>query len=103
MSYGSNLSVGVAILKGKFRGNIIKGYSHSLGRCVILIVEFNQQYFVLGNIYIYATNSVVRSKSLLQEKITKYLGQCSNVRMKEGSGQGWLHSISLRTPIPRWL
>lgn len=65
MSYGSNHSAGVAILKGKFRGKIVKSYSHSLGRWVILIVEFNQQFFVLGNIY--ATNSVVRNKTLIQD------------------------------------
>ncbi len=82
MSYGSNHSAGVAILKGKFRGKIIKSYSHSLGRWIILIVEFNQQYFVLGNIY--ATNSVVRNKSLLQdfeEKIRNILDSFSDAKL----------------------
>ncbi len=75
MSYGSNHSAGLAILKGKFRGKLLK-VNPFLGRWIILSVEFNQQYFVLG--YIYATNSVARNKSLLQdleEKKNKYLGQ----------------------------
>lgn len=89
-------------MKGKFRGKIIKSYSHSLGRWIILIVEFNQQYFVLGNIY--ATNSVVKNKSLLQdfeEKIRNILDSFSDAKIILGGDYNSVWDNNLDCIPPR--
>lgn len=51
MSYGSNKSAGVAILKGSFQGKILKNVVHDAGRWIILVIEYMEDIFILGNIY----------------------------------------------------
>lgn len=65
MSYGSNNSAGVAILKGSFQGKIHRSLSHCSGRWILLVVEFMNEIFILGNIYGY--NCSARNKSLFEE------------------------------------
>ena len=89
-------------MKGKFRGKIVKSFSHSLGRWVILIVEFNQQYFVLGNIY--ATNSVIKNKSLLQdfeEKIWNILDSFPDAKLILGGDYNSIWDNNLDCIPPR--
>lgn len=62
MSYGSNRAAGVAILKGTFKGKIIKTNIHDSGRWMILVIEKNTEIFVLGNIY--ASNFSTQNQSL---------------------------------------
>lgn len=50
MSFGSNKSAGVAILKGKFKGKILSK-AHIFGRWVILFVVVMDTLFILGNMY----------------------------------------------------
>lgn len=53
-SYGSNRSAGVAILKDKFRGQVLHSEKHVSGRWIILVVDINHNQFIL--IHVYATN-----------------------------------------------
>lgn len=64
MSYGTNHSAGVAILKGTFKGKVVKCITHEYGRWLILIVEFLDNTFILGNIY--GTNSSHKNRILFQ-------------------------------------
>lgn len=54
-SFGSNRSAGVAILLGKFKGNIIKYLSDKNGRWIILLVDIDHFQFVITNIYAHPT------------------------------------------------
>lgn len=65
MSYGSNHSAGVAILKGTFKGKVINSKTNKFGRWIILVIEVNSELFILGNMY--ATNSSTHNKDLFQE------------------------------------
>ncbi len=51
ITYGSNRSLGVAILKGNFRGKILENKSNVFGRWVILVAEITDTILILGNIY----------------------------------------------------
>ena len=51
MSYSSNNSAGVAILKGKFKGKVLKNEIHVFGWWIVLAVKFMDTIFVLSNIY----------------------------------------------------
>ena len=50
-SFGSNRSAGVAILQGKFKGNIIRHLSDKNGRWIIILVEIDDSQFVIINVY----------------------------------------------------
>ncbi len=65
MSCGSNNSAEVAILKGSFKGKILKCITHGYGRWLILIVEILNNTFILGNIY--GTNHRECNRTLFQE------------------------------------
>lgn len=65
MSYGSNRSLGVATLKGNFKGKILKNKTHLFGGQAILVVELIDCVFVVGNIC--GTDSRVSNISLFQE------------------------------------
>ena len=54
-SHFSNRSAGVAILKGKFRGQVLSHEIDSLGRMIILHVNIDQTHYTLVNSY--ATNN----------------------------------------------
>lgn len=74
LSYGSSNSVGVAILKGKFKGKILKTNIHSFGRWVILVLGLDGNIFILGNVY--GHNNKTDNQSLLQnfkEEISRML------------------------------
>lgn len=53
MVYGNSKSAAVAILKGSFQGKILKNVVHDSGRWIILVVEFMEDIFILGNMYGY--------------------------------------------------
>ncbi len=57
--------MGVAILKGKFEGKILKSRAHVFGSWVILTVEIIDTVFILGNIS--GTNNSLRNKALFQQ------------------------------------
>lgn len=65
MAYGNSNSAGVAILKGSFQGKILKNIAHNSGRWLILVIEFMNEIFILGNIYGY--NSSHRNTILFEE------------------------------------
>ena len=50
-SCGSNRSAGVAILLGRFKGQVIKHLTDTDGRWITLVVEIDHQQFILVNIY----------------------------------------------------
>lgn len=73
---------GVAILRGLFKGKILKSNVHSSGRWIILVVEIDDNSVILGNIYGY--NNKVENQSLLQsfeEEISVMLLTFSNVNL----------------------
>ena len=65
MAYGNSNSAGVAILKGSFQGKILKTVAHDSGRWIILVCEFMDDIFILGNIYGY--NNSLRNTILFEE------------------------------------
>lgn len=46
-----NTPAGVAVLQGKFKGNIINHFSHANGRLIILLVEIDHFQFIIINMY----------------------------------------------------
>ncbi len=64
MAYGSNKSAGVAVLKGNYKGKILKSKAHSHGRWLILVVEDDSNVLILGNIY--GDNYTLQNRLLLQ-------------------------------------
>ncbi len=64
-SNGSNKSAGVAILKDKFSGQILRFEKDMSGRCNILVVVTNHSYLILINIY--ATNNKFNNLLLIQD------------------------------------
>lgn len=50
-SFGTNRSAGVAVLQGKFKGNIINHFPDTNGRWIILLVEVDHFQFIIINIY----------------------------------------------------
>ncbi|XDV25920.1 hypothetical protein PO909_029746 [Leuciscus waleckii] len=85
LSYGSSNSAGVAILRGMFKGKILKSNVHSSGRWIILIVEIDDNIVILGNIYGY--NNKAENQTLLQnfeEEISGMLLTFSNANLVLG-------------------
>lgn len=85
MSYGSNRAAGVAILKGTFKGKIIQTKIHDSGRWVILVIENNAEFFILGNIY--ASNFTTQNKKIFlmfEDQIEKLVEQYSNAKLVLG-------------------
>jgi len=85
LSYGSSNSAGVAILRGMFKGKILKSNVHSFGRWIILVVEIDDNIVILGNIYGY--NNKVENQTLLQsfeEEISGMLLTFSNANLVLG-------------------
>lgn len=72
LSYGSNHSAGVAVLKGNFKGKILKNAIHAEGRWVLLVIEVHQNVFILSNIYGYndSRRNIELFKDLEQEIIS---------------------------------
>ena len=65
IAYGNNNSAGVAILKGSFQGKVLKTVAHDSGRWIILVSEFMDDIFILGNICGY--NNSPRNTMLFEE------------------------------------
>lgn len=63
-SNGNNRSAGVAILKDKFKGQILHSETDMSGRWIILVVDMNQSQFILINNY--ATNNKTTNLALFQ-------------------------------------
>lgn len=53
MSHGTNHSDGTLTLKHKFNGKIISSVTDLNGHFVLLVISFNDQLFLLGNVYGY--------------------------------------------------
>lgn len=73
-SHGSNRSAGVAILQGKFGGQIIKHDTDKDGRWIILLADINQSLVILINIY--ASNSKILNNiifSTVENKVNQWL------------------------------
>lgn len=64
-SNGSNRSAGIAILKDKFKGQVLHTEKDRSGRWIILVVDINHNQFILINIY--ATNSKINNIGLFQD------------------------------------
>lgn len=47
LAHGSNKSAGVAVLKGNYKGKILKSKAHSHGRWLILVVEDDSNVLIL--------------------------------------------------------
>lgn len=55
----------LAILKGSFQGKILKNVVHDSGRWFILVIEFMENIFIMGNIY--GHNNSNRNTHLFEE------------------------------------
>lgn len=76
LSCASSNSAGVAILKGMFKGKILKSNVHLSGRWVILVLETEGNIVILGNIYGY--NNKNENQTLLQsfeEEVSRLLSK----------------------------
>ena len=82
-SYGTNKSAGVAVLKGNFKGEIIKYLSDDKGRWIMLLLNTDNSQFILVNIY--ATNNK-------KENINLFLAI-------EDAINGWLSTFPLAKVI----
>uniref|UniRef100_A0A3P9LHW9 Reverse transcriptase domain-containing protein n=1 Tax=Oryzias latipes TaxID=8090 RepID=A0A3P9LHW9_ORYLA len=73
-SFGSNRSAGVIILQGKFKGRTLEHLIDKNGRWIILVVNFDQFYFILINTY--ASNNPTNNNTIfltLEKKIKTLL------------------------------
>ena len=73
-SFGGIRSAGVAILQGKFKGNIINHLSDTNGRWIILLVDVDHSHFIIVNIY--ASNNKQNNAvifSTIENKINQLL------------------------------
>lgn len=85
LSCASSNSAGVAILKGMFKGKILKSNVHLSGRWVILVLETEGNIVILGNIYGY--NNKNENQTLLQsfeEEVSRLLSKFSNANLVLG-------------------
>lgn len=67
-SHGTNRSAGVAILLNNFPGKVLTTNGDSLGHWILCVLEANDDFLILGNIYGY--NNPNQNKNMFSE-ITK--------------------------------
>lgn len=102
MSYGSNTSAGVAILRGQFCGNILKCKAHEYGRWLILALEKRDFVFIIGNIY--ATNNSLQNRMLFEEfeeEISRLMNTFPNAKLILGGDWNSVRDPSLDCIRPR--
>lgn len=99
MSHGTNHSAGTLTLKHKFNGKVISSVTDPKGHFVLLIVSFNDQIFLLGNLYGY--NNKQDNITLIQLVNTKIDNLISKYKdLKIIFGGDW--NCSLNDNLDRW-
>lgn len=99
MSHGTNHSAGTLILKHKFNGKIISSETDPKGHFILLVVFFNDQTLLLGNIYGY--NNKQENIDLIlvvNEKIESLISKFANLKILLGGD--W--NYSLNNMMDRW-
>uniref|UniRef100_W5LWT0 Uncharacterized protein n=1 Tax=Lepisosteus oculatus TaxID=7918 RepID=W5LWT0_LEPOC len=102
LSFGSNHSAGVAILKGTFKGKIISSRVHHLGRWIILVVALNGKMFLLGNIYAFNNKQYSRDLFLeVEEVVNKVKAKFQDFDIILGGDFHTVFDVKLdRFPVP---
>ncbi len=99
MSHGTNHSAGTMTLKHKFHGKVTSSMEDPSGHFILLLISFNEQVFLLGNIYGY--NNKQGNTALIHSVSAKIdLLKRSFADLQIILGGDWNHSIN--DELDRW-